>query len=269
MVLEPLKDMPPFPEYIKRGIEKKIAECGGSAKALSDKLRLPQSNISRYRNSGCKMTSPNAKSVLGLVAEDKRHYAQLLLHYFPEESEQLIKVFLDYGNVPVELPVVSILNRDPIYYYIYALAGLDRGLPLDFVAEHWNDIGMERGQELVNCGYLVLEEDKFSRPEKRKSYGDLYAIRNHIKYLANDFPVECVHKNEACMANMMGNLNEQGIPALTAAVRKAAQLILDVVEDPELQGNIPVSISLLGGKTRYSDSFAKHVEKQKNEAEKK
>lgn len=250
-------DMPAFPDLVKIRLNQMIEGEGAKAKDVAEKLGIPAPTLSRYRKAGCQLDSSHAKAILAIIEQDPDRYGTLMEHYYPVEAKVWRNMYgnYKYSGVKRHMAAVDFVERDALNYYIYAFAGLDKGLPLEAVHTCWGKLGMERVQDFVNAGLLSHNEDYVVRENKNVTYGDLNTVKKCITHLAQDYPVKNIYKKEGMMANLINGLNERGIQVLRERGIEAASHLLDVFHDPEFKGDIPVSATVLVGKMKFSDEY--------------
>lgn len=261
--MEKLKgDIPPFPEFIKDQINRRLEEHGGTAKDFAISIGLKEVSMSRYRKHGCRIDSPNAKALLGVLVKDPELYAELMIHYFKEESDfwENLHARRKYFNQSNSLAINNYVMRDSIYYFIFVLASLDNGLPFELVDKIWAKMGIDHAQDLIDAGILEWDGECIVGHNKRHSYGDIKVVKNNIVNVAIQFPEENIVNKTGMISNVIGNLNEEGIEAMRGHGLEAATKFVEIVEDPKHQGNIPVSASVFTGKLQYGDIYAESVD---------
>lgn len=257
--------MPPFRELIKTRFSRMLEEHGGTAKELAKQLGMTEVNFSRYKNHGCAIDSPNAKSLLDIISTSKLEYSGLMTHYFPKEAAIWREVYGDrgYSNESKSLAVNRLVKDEALSYYLFTLAGLRSGLPIEFIDRCWAQNGFESLREFTEKSLLKADDIVAHRENKSHSYGDLNVVKQHIRFLAKDFPIGNILLGEGAMANATGNLNPEGVRAVSAKSKASALEVLEMINDPKYQGDIPVSFSLLAGKMKNADLYAETVQNMK------
>lgn len=262
-------DLPDFNIFIQHRLKLMLSEFDGTRASFAEKASISASSLTRYLNGHCKLNSPIAKSMLSFVSKDKAEYRTLLAHYFPKEAKIYQKVYVETDSEVVKLNVLDFIEKDGIYYHVFAHSGLDYGLPLETLDKTWGKDGMRRAQEMIKCGLISLEEKRVVRENKMASYGCLDAVKMAASYVVDGFPLENIYKKEGGMAVLTNNLNDKGVAAQRELYLKHAAEMMELLNDPENKGTIPVAYCVVTGKTLCSEDYQEDVKEIVEDEEKK
>lgn len=255
-------DMPDFSVLIGTRLSQLQEEDGSTAKDFAKKIGIPEPTLTRYKQGKCNTDSHHAKAMLGIVVSDPERYAELMIHYFPKDSEVWRKIFAEhrFSGSQGGMSIHALVRKDSLYYYIYSFAGLDRGLPLSVVETCWGLLGMERLQHLVDGELLRIEGETVFRDNKTHNYGDLETTKQNVGYLIHDFPLANIHEQTGSLINLLNNLNDRGVQRIRKLSNDYGNAALDVLQSPEYRGTTPVCVCLFSGKMKHGDVYKSAVE---------
>lgn len=253
-------DFPPFPEFIRQGLGGLIT-TDESMKALSISTRVPYSSLSRMKNEGCKLTCIHAKTLVAKIAKDESHLEAILEHYYPEEAKIWRSAYsLDNYRIKPK-PVIELIEKNPIYFYIESFAGLLKGLPMAAIDRLWGELGFEKAQDYLDIGHLDMAEDRVHRVKKHGLYGRLETLKIVIGYLVEDFRIDNIHNKVGTLTNIVGCLNINGLIKVRDICIKAAGEVGKVISDPTYQGDLPMHASFISGQMKGAAVFKEESEK--------
>lgn len=247
-------DFPPFPEFIRQGLGGLITS-DESMQELSESTKIPYSSLARMKNVGCKLTCIHAKTLVGKIAKNDAHLEALLEHYYPVEAK-IWKSAYSLGNYKIKpKPVIDLIEKNPVYFYIESFAGLLKGLPLGAIQKLWGQLGFEKAQEYIEIGHLDVAEDRVHRVKKHGLYGRLTTLKKVIGYLVEDFRIDNIHDKVGTLTNIVGCLNREGLIKVREICVKAAGEVGKVISDPKYQGDIPAHASFISGQMKGAEVF--------------
>lgn len=253
-------DLPSFSDYIKKRLNEMLEENEATVSDFCKKADISAPSLYRYRQGACKKDSPKAKAILDLVSDSKAEYYSLLLHYFPDEAAIWREAYVKTGCEVARPQLLKFVQRDRAYYDLYSLAGLDYGLPHKTIEKFMGTQGSDRAQDLLDVGYLNLEEYRVTRDKHIVSYGCLDTVKKAAEFLVADFPLENIAKKEGGMSVIVDNLNEQGIKKAREAYLKFSKEMVQIFNSEENKGTVPMSCTVVTGKLKISDTYSSDVQ---------
>lgn len=239
-------DLPPLEELIKARLKKKADELGSVSK-LATNIKIPYTTVTRAVAGKCNTGCDKARSFLKHAAVDHDEYEMLMLHYFPEEAKFWVSVFAkgrhsgDLGDMDEHI------QKGHQFFFIYSLAGIGEGLPLDVVQKHWGQEGLKNASILAATGHIDLNGEMLVREKKNICYSDPQTLLKIVEYLAVNFDYDNIKNGTGGIFHTLEGLNEQGAKELRKIMVNTSVEVMKVMANEEFKGELAVHFSLVTG----------------------
>lgn len=239
-------DLPPLEELVKGRLRKQVEDLG-SVKKLSEKLKMPYTSVSRAVAGKCTIVAENAQTFLNKVAVDHDELKMLMLHYYPKEAKFWMSVFAKGRHSGDLKEMNDYIEKGHQFFFIYSLAGIGEGLPLEAVQKNWGREGLKNASILAAAGHVDLNGEVLTRQNKDIYYSEPSTVLKVIEHLTVNFDYDNLKNGTGGMFHILEGLNLEGAKEMRKIMVNTSVEVMKIVADKKYQGEHAVHFSLLTG----------------------
>jgi len=145
---------------------------------------------------------------------------------------------------------LNIQLQDSLKYFIYKLASNSSGVTLDEILSLYGSEGRVKVNEMATAGFITYELGVFHAKEKNFSL-DLETMAKHLPELVSKYRPEKLTSGRNLCYSLSESLNVETIQKVKDIERVAVKKIIEMINKPSNQGNIPYFTLVLSDQLHY------------------